>query len=273
MVCPVSVQERLRGWRCRDFSFNRRPYIGSRVRLTGGRRAHSSRRGDVLSPRPPTVLEMVMQCPGWCWDGGDGCTEPMATEVTGPAGPTSRRSPVRAWSSRPSSLRGLRRPLSMARCVGCTGVGGTVPRDCCRPCHTMSHSGGDGLTGGVGGTVPRRDSQARRGVDSSLTWAPANVSASNAPIGGAGMKAAGPRGPRARRNLARGGVQPPSETEPHPRGHLALERCEVLPVQHRAPRAKRSSARGRLGRLFGGLWARGFILRVFLVRLCLFLQM
>jgi hypothetical protein len=35
-------------------------------------------------------------------------------------------------------------------------------------------------------------------------------------------------------------------------------------VRHRAPRAKRSSARERLGRLFGGPWARGFILRVFL---------
>jgi hypothetical protein len=133
-----------------------------------------------------------MQCPGWCWDGADGRTEPMATEVTGPAGPTSRRSPVWAWSSRPSSLRGLRRPLSRARRVGHTGVGGTVPRDYRWPCRTTSHSGGDGLTGGVGGTVPGRDSQARRGVDSSLTWAPANVSALNAPVGGAGIEAAGP---------------------------------------------------------------------------------
>jgi hypothetical protein len=140
MACHVSVQERLRGWRCRDFSFSRRPYIGSRVRLTGGRRAHSSRRGDVLSPRPPTALEMVMQCPGWCWDGGDGRTGPMATEVTGPAGPTSRRSPVWAWSSRPSSLRGIRRPLLRARRVGRTGVGGTVPRNCRRPCRIASHS-------------------------------------------------------------------------------------------------------------------------------------
>jgi hypothetical protein len=106
MAYPVSVQERLRGWRCRGRLFGRRPYIGSRVRLTGGHEAHNSQRGGVLSPRPPTVLGMVMQCPGWCWDGGDGRTEPMATEVTGPAGLTSRRSTVRAWSSRPSSLRG-----------------------------------------------------------------------------------------------------------------------------------------------------------------------
>jgi hypothetical protein len=130
--------------------------------------------------------------PGMMLDGGDGHTGPMATEVTDPAGTTSRRSPVWAWSSRPSSLRGPRRPLSRVRHVGRTGVGGIVPRDCRRPCRTASHSGGDGLTGRVGGTVSGRDSQACRGVDSSLTWVPANVSALNPPVGGAGMEAAGP---------------------------------------------------------------------------------
>jgi hypothetical protein len=55
MACPVSVQERHRGWRRRDFSFSHCLYIGLRVRLTGGRRAHSSRRGGVSSPRPPTM--------------------------------------------------------------------------------------------------------------------------------------------------------------------------------------------------------------------------
>jgi hypothetical protein len=67
-----------------------------------------------------------------------------------------------------------------------------VSQDWCQSCRTASHSGGDGLTGGVGRIVPGRDSQARRGVDSSLTWAPANVSALNAPVGGAGMEAADP---------------------------------------------------------------------------------
>jgi hypothetical protein len=67
MACPLFVQERLRGWRRRGRPFGHCQYVGSRVRLTGGRRAHSSRRGGVLSPRPPTLLEMVMQCPGWCW--------------------------------------------------------------------------------------------------------------------------------------------------------------------------------------------------------------
>jgi hypothetical protein len=201
-----------------------------------------------------------MQCPGWCWDGGDGCTEPMATKVTSSASPTSRRSPVRVWSSRPSSLRGLCRPLSRARRVGRMGVGGTVPRDCCGPCRTVSHSGTDGLTGGVGRTVPGRDSQACRGVDSSLTWVPANVSVLNAPVGEQVWRRwarevlerdetslEGAFGSRGRRNLDREGVQPPSEAEPHPRGRPDLERGGVLPVQHRAPRAKWSSARGRLG--------------------------
>jgi hypothetical protein len=191
-----------------------------------------------------------MQCPGWCWDGGDGRTGPMATEVTGPTGLTSRRSPVRAWSSRLSSLQGLRRPLSKARRVGRTEVGGIVPQDCRRPCCTASYSGGDGLTGGVGGTVPGRDSQARRGMDPSLTWAPANVSALNALSGEHvwrrracevlerdGTSLEGAFSSRSRRDLARGGVQPPSEAEsrsrgrpapseaePHPRGRPAFER-------------------------------------------------
>jgi hypothetical protein len=43
-------------------------------------------------------------------------------EVTGPAGLTSRRCPVRAWRSRLSSLRGLRRPLSRVWRIGRTGV-------------------------------------------------------------------------------------------------------------------------------------------------------
>jgi hypothetical protein len=74
----------------------------------------------------------------------------------------------------------------------------------------------------------------------------------------------GASSPRAWRNPARGGAQPPSEAEPHPRVRPALERGEVLPARHHSPRAKRSSARGWLGRLSGGSWARGFILRVFL---------
>jgi hypothetical protein len=55
MACPVSVQERLRGWWCRGRPFGGRPRADSRVLLTGGRTRHSGGRGGVLSPRPPTV--------------------------------------------------------------------------------------------------------------------------------------------------------------------------------------------------------------------------
>jgi hypothetical protein len=79
-----------------------------------------------------------------------------------------------------------------------------------------------------------------------------------------GTSLEGASSPRARRNPARGGAQPSSEAEPHPRGRPALERGGVLPVRHRHPQAKRSSVQGCLGRLSGGPWARGFILRVFL---------
>jgi hypothetical protein len=67
-----------------------------------------------------------------------------------------------------------------------------VPWDSCWPRRTASHSGGDGLAEGVGGAVPGRDPQACRGMDSSLTRAPANASALNSPVGGADMEAAGP---------------------------------------------------------------------------------
>jgi hypothetical protein len=55
MACPASVQERLRGWRRRGFSFGHRLGAGSRVWLTGDRGAHSSRRGGVSSLRTATA--------------------------------------------------------------------------------------------------------------------------------------------------------------------------------------------------------------------------
>jgi hypothetical protein len=79
-----------------------------------------------------------------------------------------------------------------------------------------------------------------------------------------GTSLEGVSSPRARQNPARRGTQPSSEAEPHPRLRPALEQGEVLPVQHRHPRVKRSSAQGCPGRLSGGPWARGFILRVLL---------
>jgi hypothetical protein len=77
-----------------------------------------------------------------------------------------------------------------------------------------------------------------------------------------GTSLEGASSPRARRNPAPRGAQPSSEAEPHPRGRPALELGEALPVRHRHPRAKRSSARGCPGRLSGGPRAREFILCV-----------
>jgi hypothetical protein len=68
-----------------------------------------------------------------------------------------------------------------------------------------------------------------------------------------------------------GGAQPPSEAESCSRGRPTLERDgtspegatgEVVPGWCRPPRAERISARGWLGRLSGGPWVRGFVLRV-----------
>jgi hypothetical protein len=87
---PVSVQERLRGWRCRGRPFGGRPRADSRVPLMGGRTGHNSGSGDVPSPRASTA-GMALQCPGWRCDGGDVCTGLMATERTRP---TSRHGPV-----------------------------------------------------------------------------------------------------------------------------------------------------------------------------------
>jgi hypothetical protein len=92
----------------------------------GGRKAHRSRRGGILSLRTSTALGMVLQCPGWRRGGGDGRTGPMVMEETRLTGPTSRRYPGRAWNRCPSPFRGLRRPLSRMRRAGRTGVGSTV---------------------------------------------------------------------------------------------------------------------------------------------------
>jgi hypothetical protein len=75
-----------------------------------------------------TTSGMVVQWPGWRRSDGDGCTGPMATEVTAPTGLTSRRRPMGARSSCASSLRGFRRPFLRVRCAGHAGVGGTVSR-------------------------------------------------------------------------------------------------------------------------------------------------
>jgi hypothetical protein len=225
MARLVSVQDRLRAWWHRCFSFDCRPYVGFEGAANGrplGAQQSAWRR--LVAPSP-TVLEMVMQHPGWCWDGGDGRTGPMATKVTGLAGLTSRRSPVWAWSSRPSPLRGLRHHLLRARRVSRTGVGGTVSRDIRLPCRTVSHSGRDGLTGGVGGIVPGRDSQARRGFffDSGAF----ECQYIKCPCRGGRYGGSGP-------------VRSSSEAEPRSRGRPAPERGKTSPEGATSPQARRS---------------------------------
>jgi hypothetical protein len=117
------------------------------------------------------------------------------TEETRLTGPTSRRCLGRARNRRLSTFRGFRSPLSRVRCVGRTRVGGTVSWSRHWPYHTVPYSGGDGLNARVGRTAPGYDSQAgmsggRHDVDSSSTRAPASVRTLNAPVGGAGTRAA-----------------------------------------------------------------------------------
>jgi hypothetical protein len=126
MVCPASVQERLRGWRCKSFFPGRRACVISRVELTEGRRSHNGGRGGVLSSRTPTTSGMVLQCPGWQNGSGDGRTGLMVTEETCLTGPTSRCHPGQARDRRPSPSRGFHRPLSRVRRAGRTRVGSTV---------------------------------------------------------------------------------------------------------------------------------------------------
>jgi hypothetical protein len=146
----------------------------------------------LVSPSP-TVKEMVMQCPGWCWrwrgwphrtdgDGGDWPRRPSFTALSLCGGSIVARLPFEGSTV---LFRGCGELAVWEWVAQCHRV-------VARPCRTTSHSGGDGLTGGVGRAVPGRDSQARRGMGSSLTWAPANVSALNPPIGGPGMEAVDP---------------------------------------------------------------------------------
>jgi hypothetical protein len=133
----------------------------------------------------------------------------------------------------------------------------------------VTYSGGDGLTGRVGGTTPGYDYQAvsegRHGVDSSLIRAPAlcrnikcsgrwsgcgsceparaSSEAESHPRGRPALERGGvsPEGapsPRARRNTTRGGVRPSSEAESHPRGRPALERGGVSPEGAPSPRVR-----------------------------------
>jgi hypothetical protein len=89
----VPAQERLQGWSCGSFPFGRRPYAGSRVRLTEGWRMHNSGRGNISSSWAPTAPEMVLQCPGWQYSSGDGRTGPVLAEELRSTSPMSWRHP------------------------------------------------------------------------------------------------------------------------------------------------------------------------------------
>jgi hypothetical protein len=118
MACPISVQERLRGRRCRGCPFSGRPRADSRVPLTRGHTGHSSGCGDVLSLRVPTSSGMALQWLGWSHraDGDDGDAPDVTT--------WPRASAEQAFVP----LRGFRRPISRVQRSDRTGVGGTVPR-------------------------------------------------------------------------------------------------------------------------------------------------
>jgi hypothetical protein len=264
MACPVSVQERLRGWRCKSFPFGRHACVISRVGLTEGRWLHSSGRGGVLSPRTPTALGMALQCPGCRYIGGDGCTGPMVTEETRLTGLTSWCCPGRARNKRPSlfegsavPLRGCSVPAVRKWVVQCdradTGLTGQ--------CHIVAGMASPGgLREQRRDMIPRRvrGSTWRGFVFDSGTCMCQNIKCSGQGSrygGGEPVKASskaethprGVSGPRVRRNLTRGGVWPSSEADPHPRGCPALERGGTSIVWSCAPRAKRSFARGWLG--------------------------
>jgi hypothetical protein len=81
------------------FSFDRRLYTSSRVRLTGDRKLHSDMRGDVLSACVLSVLGMALQCLNSWQSARHGRTGPEVAEVMEEmcsAGLTSRHRPRRA---------------------------------------------------------------------------------------------------------------------------------------------------------------------------------
>jgi hypothetical protein len=92
----------------------------------------------------------------------------------------------------------------------------------------VSYSGGDGLTGGVGGTASRHDYQACQRRARGLVFDPGacKVQSIEFPCRGSGYG---------------GGDEPSSEAGPHPRGRPALERGGTSPEGATSPRARRKS--------------------------------
>jgi hypothetical protein len=180
MAHPVRVQERLRGWRCRGLMFGGRPCEDSMVSWREAVRGYSSWRGGVPSSHASTASGMVMQWPGWRW-GRRGWPH----RADGDGGDRAHRPDITALSLHGRGVV-VRLPFE-GSAILFRGCGASAVQGCCWPRRTVLHSGGDGLARGVGGAVPGRDSQARSGVDSPLTWTSANVSSLNAPAEGAGV--------------------------------------------------------------------------------------
>jgi hypothetical protein len=154
----------------------------------------------------------------------------MATEGMRLTGPTSRRAPVRARNRRLSPFEGF--------AVLFRGCGAPVVREWVAQCRKAD----TGLTtqcrivagmASPGGLAEQRRDMTPRHVGG--TACARRCQSINVPVGGAGTGAAG---------LTRGGVQPSSEVEPHPRGRLALERSETSPEGASSPRARRTSPEG-----------------------------
>jgi hypothetical protein len=118
MACPVSVQERLRGWRCRSLPFGVRPRADSRVSLTRARTGHNSGCSDVLSPRVPTASGMALQWLGW----------PHRADGDGGGVPDVTAWPCASAEQAFVPLQGFRRLLSRVQRPGRMEVGGTVLR-------------------------------------------------------------------------------------------------------------------------------------------------
>jgi hypothetical protein len=128
MACPISVQERLRGWRRRSLPFSRRPCADSRVQLTGGRTGHSSGRGGVLSPRASTASGMALQCAGWLHRAdGDGGDAPRWSDVTAWSWASAEQASVPRSRVPPSSFEGVARQSYESGCHSVTELTLALP--------------------------------------------------------------------------------------------------------------------------------------------------
>jgi hypothetical protein len=188
---------------------------------------------------------MVLQCPGWRRDGGDGRAGPMVTEETRLIGLTSRRGPGQAWNKRPSPFEGS--------AVLFRGCGVSTVREWAAQCHGADTRLAAQCRTVAGMASPGELAEQRRDMIPKRVRGTAQRGSVFDPCACKCQNVKCPcRGSRC------GGGEPvraSSEAEPHPRGRAALERGGDSLARRCAPQAKRSFARGWLGRLFW--WAAG----------------